>query len=314
VADRLPLHFPTGRITFATIEALTLEAATHPAEALERALVAGTRIERHGRVWRMGQWRHEGRAIVGRIGFESSATAELWDDDVNDFRETSRPLGLTSPFAIDPGSLRVAFQLRGRDIRVKSFTGALQALLNEASPTDRWRVARETRVVPFEQWASEVDRVTDLRLHLERPNPHYADRDRIRAIVEGTNSRLVEIAAHADPEDPQGLDLNDPLIREAISHAELNYGHFSATAERAGETSQWTSQHDAMAEVRTAPADPDTKEVSPSVLRRELGDPTAELEAAEEARAAVEEHRASTGDDPEDADEFDLLDDDSEES
>jgi hypothetical protein len=310
VADRLPLHLPVGRITFATIEALTLGGAAAPKEALERALVPGTRIERHGRVWRMGQWHREGQAIVGRIGFESSATAELWDDELNDFRETSRPLGLTSPFAIDPAVLRVAFQLRGRDIRVKSFTGALQALLNEASPTERWRVARETKVVPFEQWASEVDRVTDLRLYLERPNPHYEDRERIRAIVEGTNSRLVEIAAHADPEDPQGIDLSDPLIREAISHAELNYGRFTAVAEQADEKSQWTSEHHAMAEVRTAPADPDTKEVSPRALRRELGDPTAEVEAAEEARAAVEEHKRSRRDDGEDADAFDLLDDD----
>lgn len=193
----LPFRVPTGRIAFATIEALTLVGATDPAGALEQALVVGTRVERHGRVWRMGQWRHEGEAIVGRIGYESSATAELWDEEINDFQETSRPLALTSPFAIDPRAMRVAFQLRGKDIKAKSFTGAFQALLNGAAPTDRWRVARETRVVPFDQWAAEVERVTDLRLYLERPNPHYGDRQRIRDIVEGTNSRLVEIAAQS---------------------------------------------------------------------------------------------------------------------
>ncbi len=309
MADPLPFRLPTGRIAFATLEALTLVGATRPGEALEQALVVGTRIERHGRVWRMGQWRHEGQAVVGRIGYESTATAELWDDEINDFKETSRPLGLTSPFAIDPQTMRVAFQLRGKDIKAKSFTGALQALLNEAAPTDRWRVARETRVVPFDQWAAEVERVTDLRLYLERPNPHYGDRDRVRDIVEGTNSRLVEIAAHADPDDPQGLDLSDPLVREAIAHAERNYGHFTAVAEQAGEKSQWSSEHDAMAEVRTAPADPTTKEVSTNALRRELGDPTADQETLRQAREALEEEEARAQEDDE-RDDFEFLDDD----
>ncbi|MGH2970454.1 MAG: hypothetical protein ACRDK0_15535 [Solirubrobacteraceae bacterium] len=180
MSDVLPTQPPTGRIAFAQIEALTLAATMQQEEALEAALVVGTRIERYGRVWRMGPWKREGQAIVGRIGCESAGINELCDDEAQDFREGTRQLGLMSPFAVNPATLRVAFQVRGRDIRVKSFTGALEDLLNEASPADRWRVEREFREIGFEEWArTSVERVAFIRATLERPNPHYAGRERI---------------------------------------------------------------------------------------------------------------------------------------
>jgi hypothetical protein len=88
----------------------------------------------------MGQVRIEGLSIVGRIGFEAANMVELWDEAARDFREETLRAGLTSPFAIDPAKMRVAFQLRSGAIRVRSFTGALQALMNEVS-VERWRVA-----------------------------------------------------------------------------------------------------------------------------------------------------------------------------
>jgi hypothetical protein len=306
----MPIRAPGGRIAFATIEALTLGANAAPGQALKRALVPGTRVEVRGRTWRMGKWKEEGNALVGRIGFQSSGTAELWDEEIKDFSEETRPLGLTSPFAIDPESLRVAFQLRGREIRAKSFTGALQALLNAASPSDRWRVARDVRTVPLDEWADDMDRVTDVRLSLQRPNPHYEDRDKVEAIVEGTNAALIEIAAHADREDPQGIDLNDSLIRQAIEHAKHNYGHVTAFGESNGEKSQWSSEDDAVADIRTATTDPVSHEVSTSALRRELGDATAVAKETEDARAAVEDYKAGVED--AESDGFDMLDEDEE--
>ena len=260
-----------GRVAFARIEALTLHAVADPLEAIAGALVPGTTIDRHNRVWHMGQVRSEGNSLVGRIGFETANLTELWDEEAKDFREDTLPAGTTSPFAIDPSAMRVAFQLRSGLIRVKSFTGALQGLMNAASPDDRWRVHQELEEVPFEAWAKTVERIVSLHIRIERPNPHYGDRKRVKELVEGANARMAELAWRADPEALDGLDVNDPFIREAIAHSE-HYGAYSATGERQGEATRWVSEHEAAAELRELEADPVTREVAPASLRRELGD------------------------------------------
>ena len=278
---------PTGRVTFAAIVAESMGGALAPEQYLEAALVPGTLVERRSRQWRMGRWHREGLIIVGRIGFEAAALAELWDDAIGDFTEASRRTGLISPFAIDPQTMRVVFQLRGRDIRARSFTSALQALLNEASPTERWRVTRELHAVSFKDWIAEVDRITVLRLRLERPNPNYQDRRKVRELIEGTNARMAEVVLNAHDEDLQGIDVSDPFVQQAIDHVEQHYGTYVATAERGDEQTTWASGDQGAAEVHLVPADPVTKDVSPAELRRELGDPTIDEEAVAEARRAI---------------------------
>ncbi len=260
-----------GRIAFATIEPMTLTASTLPAEALERALVPGTRIERHRRVWYMGQHRREGASIVGRIGFETSDLAELWDAERKDFSEQQLLSGLTSPFAIDPVNLRVAFQLRPGVIRVWSFTGALQALLNEASPEDRWRVSQEVQTVPFDDWVASVDRVLTLRVRVVRPNPHYDGRDNVERLIEGANARMVDVVWKAEPDALDGLDVREPFVREAITHAD-KYGSYAAKGEVQDLPTTWGSNEEAAAEQRTVEADLRTGEVSGASLREQLGD------------------------------------------
>ena len=279
--DYEPLERRSGRIAFAVIEALTLPATLAPREELRKALIPGTKKERHGRLWRIGQVRSEGRSIVGRIGFQAGNIAEVWDDEINDFREAYLPAGTTSPFAIDPGKMRVAFQLRPGVIRVNSFTGALQALMNEASPVDRWRVSAEVEAIPFPEWVGTLDRVVRLRVRLRRPNPHYGGRQRVREIVEGANARMAQIVWMADNDQLDGIDVGDPFIREALDHAD-RYGNFAATGERAGRRSAWGSDQEAAAEERQVEADPTTREVPAETLRQELGDsddaPEPELE------------------------------------
>lgn len=262
---------PTGRVAFAVIEALTLFGGPEFNEALGSALVPGTRIERHNRTWLLGQVRPQGRSIVGRIGFQAANVSELWDEEINDFREDMLTGGTTSPFAIDPERRRVAFQLRPGLIRVRSFTGALQALMNRASPVNRWRVSQEVEEVPFVEWAETVDRVIRLRIRVKRPNPHYGNRKRVEELVEGANARMAQIVWSADPEALDGIDVNDEFIREAISHAE-HYGSYAAAAERHGRPTAWGSDQEAAAEQRLVEADPRTREVPPERLREQLGD------------------------------------------
>lgn len=233
----------------------------------------------------------EGNTIVGRIGFESMGTTELWDDQLNDFTERDRPLGLTSPFAIDLQTLRVAFQLRGADIKPTSFTGALQALLNEASSTEEWRVEREITVVPFREWASTVDRIVLIRLVLERPNPNYRGRRQVEQIIEGANAGLAQLQLRAKKDDPQGIDTKDQLVNEAIDHA-AEHGRYSAVGERGPSELAWTSAQQGAAEIRRASVDPSTGDVSSQRLRHELGDSTVEQEVLDDARAALEADEA----------------------
>lgn len=259
-----------GKVAFAQIEALTLGALA-PAEALRSALVPGTRIERNGRVWLMGQISPVSSSLMGRIGFQAGGPTELWDETVSDFREEFLPAGTTSLFAIDPYAMRVAFQLRPGLIRVKSFTGALQALLDAASPTERWRVHEVLEQLSFEDWVREVGRVSQLRVKLRKPNPHYGDRGRVKELVEGANARMATVVWQADPEDLQGLDLGEPFVQEAIEHTK-KYGRFQARGLRNGQPSRWDSDQEAASRTVNLDADPETKEVDPTELRQVIGD------------------------------------------
>jgi hypothetical protein len=188
--------------------------------------------------------------------------------------------------------VRVAYQLRGRHIKVGSFTNALQALLDKASPTERWRVYAESLDVSLDEWVRRVDRVVLLRATLERPNPNYEDRERIKNIIEGTRASVMQLVLRAGRDELQGIDMSDALVREAIDHAGRNYGTVTAIGERGGEKALWSSRDQAAAEVRAAPVDPETRDVSSNALRHELGDPSAEVEIvheAWEARDALED-------------------------
>lgn len=290
---RLPLKGPSGRVAFGLIEALTMLAQANPLQALEDSLVPGTMVEHQDKAWRLGRVQRQGEAVVGRLGYQAADLAELWDDELNDFTELSRATGLTSPFAISIAEypFRVAFQIRGRQIRAVRFVAVLEALLNKASPTDQWRVRRESRPLTFQQWAEEVDRVILVRTSLKRPNPHYADRKRVKELVEGTRARIAEVILRAGDGDVAGIDVNDAFIREAIDHASRHYGTFAAVAERGNEQLQWSTTDQGAAELRKVPAELGTRDVAARTLRRVLGDPTVDDEELDEALATVEEAR-----------------------
>jgi hypothetical protein len=288
-ADAAPT---TARVAFATIEALTLVAQADFRDALVRSLVRGTRIERHNRAWRMGPVHEEDGVIVGRIGYEAGSLAEVWDDALADFREEQLPAGLTSPFAIDVGRARVAFQLRTGQIRVRSFTGALESLMNQASPTDRWRVGPAVRTIPLERWVRTVDRVIRLRVVLNRPNPHYGDRKSIERVIEGANARMAEVVWQSDADNLKGLDLDDEFVQEAVRHTK-KYGRAKAVGEKHGVAVTWDSATEGASEERVALTDPKTREVHHADLRTFLTE--SELETDQDAAPADDEEERGNG-------------------
>jgi hypothetical protein len=258
-------------VAFATLTPVLVEGDDMRA-ALDRAVIPASRVERHGRLWRMGKCRWEGASLVGRLGFQRRDFAEVWDETAQDFTEQEIQAGYASPFAIDPANRRVAFQPRLNLIKVMSFTGALQALMNVASPAkERWRVHQELHDAAFYDWAKRQDRVATLRLKVERPNPGYHGRDKVERIIEGTRARMVELVLTADPES--GLNVDDDLVRQAVEHAEASYGSYRAAGELGGEPQRWDSKTESFADVREKiPADPSTGEIPARGLRELLGD------------------------------------------
>ena len=241
------------------------------------ALVPGTAIERYGREWRMGQFTTMDDVVVGRIGYQRPGDlAELWDDRISDFKETRLIDGLTSPFALNLDNLAIVFQLRAGRIKHTSFTGALQALLNEASGDTIWRVRPIVQGVDWERWRTSVLRVRHLELKMERPNPNYHGRNHVESIVEGTNARLARLVLDADEQDLDGLNIDDPLIREAIQHALEDYGSVKAVGDvptpTGSQESVWRSDVDGSPIETRVPVDPATREVVPDALRDELPD------------------------------------------
>jgi len=263
------LRSAEARVQFARVVAVTLPPA-NLADALRDAIVPGTSASRYERLWLMGQFEEEDGYLFGRIGFQGAGTTELWNEQKKDFEEAQFPAGTTSPFALRVGTGELAFQRRPGTIRPTSFTGALQALMNEVSDYTRWRVEQETKAVPWPDWATSVDRVTELRFHLERPNPNYKDRERVKQIIEGANARVANLVLKASDDDLQGLDLDDEIVKQAIDHATRNYGTFKAVGERPGEPEvSWKSDEEVVPE-RTIGADPATREASHGGLRNEL--------------------------------------------
>lgn len=275
----------TGRVAFGRIVRDANELPTDSLDELRLALAPGTMTERHRRVWRMGQTREDDGVIFGRIGFQSrGSVTEVWNAEKNDFEEQVFPSGVTSPFAIRTADFRIAFQLRGGTIRRQSFVGAFQALLREASRS-RWIVESLRREVAFSEWRHEVDRIVSMRFRLERPNPHYGDRDFVRELVYGTGSAMASILLRTHDDDLSGLDVDSDFVSQAVEHAST-YGTFRAVGERQvdGETERvdWDLASGGEVQSRTVGADPQTGEVPQAELGQELTAAASEAEAYEQ--------------------------------
>src|ERR1044071_421725 len=129
--------------------------ASTPGAELIRLLVPGASTERYQRVWHVGRTEVEENYLYGRLGFESTGTADLWNDESKDFEEASTPAGVASPFAINLSNLGLAFQTRGQDIRVTSFIGAMRGILRDASGQD-WVIETARTHMSFNQWRASV--------------------------------------------------------------------------------------------------------------------------------------------------------------
>jgi hypothetical protein len=228
----------------------------------------------------MGRYERHGRLLNGRIGYQMSGSAtELWDDEAGDFRRTVLTEGYTAPFAIDLDELRVAFQLRSGFIKPTTFTSNFRALLEQASGAFAWNVSHEVRSISWEEWRESVSRITEVSVRLDRPNPNYHARRKVRELIEGAGAKMVRLIYRADPEGAQGINVNAALLAEALEHAEED-GTFEAKGELIHEgwvePTQWREDVEGSPRQKKVTIDPETGEALPEDLRDALGEEPAE--------------------------------------
>lgn len=241
-----------------------------PSAQLVRVVVAGATTERYNRIWHVGRTWIQDNILFGRLGYEGSAAADLWDEERKDFRDTRTPSGVVSPFAISLRSFLLVFQTRSSDIQVTSFTGALQGILRDASGQE-WRIQPARHEIGFREWRNTVGRVTQMRFNVERPNPNYQDRPDVEKLIDGAALSSAEIVLKSD----QSIYTDADIVLQLLDHVDRGYGRDVAVGERtvSGEVveSVYTSQLRGETEVAVVPANPDTGEVEPETLQHELG-------------------------------------------
>jgi hypothetical protein len=270
-----PRFRSTGKIAKALIippAQQSLLPEDEPQRQLVRILEPGASTERYQRVWRVGGTRVDGGILFGRLGFEGSAAADLWNEEDKDFEDTHTPSGTATPFAVRLSDLRLVFQTRGKDIQVTSVTGALRGILRDASGQD-WRIETERHEMAFDEWRQTVDRVTQMRFNVEPPNPNYKDRPDLERLIEGASLNAAELVLRSD----NGIVTDADIVRQLLEHVDLGYGRDAAVGERTvqGEIveSVYSSEWQGETSVTVVPADPETGEVEPETLRQELTRP-----------------------------------------
>lgn len=248
-------------------------------QELVRALAPGASTERYQRVWHVGRTETEDDILFGRLGFEGSGHADLWNEEDKDFQEARTPAGVAAPFAIQLSNFRLVFQTRGQDIRVTSFIGAIRGILRDASGQD-WRVAPIRREMSFPQWRQTVERVILMRFSVEPPNPNYEGRPDVERLIEGARLSSAEIVLRSE----DGIDTDADIVVQLLDHVNRDYGSDVAVGERIVDEevveAVYSSELNGESEVVVRPANPETGEVDVATLREELTRPT----DAEDAR------------------------------
>ena len=278
-----PRFRDTGKIAKALIRPPSQQSLLpedEPRIALVRILVPGASTERRRRIWHVGRTWVDNDILFGRLGFEGSAAADLWNEKDKDFEDTRTPSGVAAPFAVRLSDLRLVFQTRGRDIQVTSFTDAMRDILRDTSGQD-WRIETARNEMSFYEWRRTVDRVTLMRFNVEPPNPNYRDRPDLERLIEGASLSAAELVLRSD----DGIVTDADIVRQLLDHVDLGYGRDAVVGERTVEgeiiESVYSSQLHGDTEVIIVPANPETGEVEPETLRQELTRPDVSEHARE---------------------------------
>lgn len=199
---------------------------------LLNALDPEVSTERYGRTWRISRPQPDGDWVTGRLGFSSPTVTDslFYSEEDQDFVETEEQYatGAVSNFAVHVQTQFVVFQLVGRDIRPFSFVGALKDIIS--GPLYRLTVERVSDARQLSDWLDTVDRVSEVRISLRRPNPDFSHApESVRRLIEQTNAARTHMTLTADSEG-SGLEINGSDLRGYAEFAEAGFGDIRAKA------------------------------------------------------------------------------------
>jgi hypothetical protein len=231
-------------------------------DLLLSSMVTGSQIERYSRFWRMGRPTFDQKRgfVSGKVGFQrENGSTELWDENAKDFVEGPLAIGAASAFAIRVADGHIAFQLRPGYIERQSFAGALEDLLNQSGVYDGWNVTADTTPARFNDFVSAVDRVTKITVRINRPNPHYGDRDQVERLIEGAGAEYARLLVEGEQ-----LVTDQGLLAQAIQHVAAEYGSITAEGMKGDEKIKYDSKKHGIAPQAQVPLEPGVREVTES--------------------------------------------------
>lgn len=199
--------------------------------ALEQSWVAGTRVTRYARTWRLSKQTEFGDGILaGHLGYvnEGEISTINWDEDKKDFIRGEVTSGIIVPFLINSNLRIITFQLFSNKVRQRTVTSNLQALLN-VHKTHIWKISPFLLKREFSQWLTSVDSVSNFNARLEYPNPDWTGRENLENLIDGLEAETLSIQAIASEDG--SIDTDSSWVEQAMDHVSQGYGRITMTGQ-----------------------------------------------------------------------------------
>lgn len=205
------------------------------------------------------------------MGFvkEGELSTVAWDPKAQDFVRGEASRGIIVPFIVSEMHRLVSFQLVPGEVRPKTMTSNLQALLNHEG-THRWIIRPISIPQTLEAWLQSVDRLSAFSAQLTRPNPDWTGRRNVENLITGLNAAMTHIIARADEDN--SIDTDSDWFIQAIDHVRHGYGKTTLTGPDAdtGDESRFIETADTGGTVRVidvVTTGDDAEEVSIEALK-----------------------------------------------
>lgn len=214
--------------------------------ALAQSWVAGEEVVRYGRTWRISRHVEMGQGFwSGHIGYvESDAFLTLaWNEQTMEFDRGEASGGVVIPFVVNLPQRIVSFQYATRDIKLRTVTGNLQALLNKDSAFD-WEVAPLSLKRSFEDWHASVSSIATLSAQLRQPNPNWEDREKIADLLDGLQAESARLSVRAS--EGESIDSSSDWFTQMMDHVRRGYGQavMTGASRESGAQSKFTETAD----------------------------------------------------------------------
>jgi len=174
------------------------------------ALDPDNRYESYQRTWRISapEPLDGGRYVAGKLGFEhvGEGTEVRYDEEAHDFI-TDASLAKETHFAhfvIDADREIVGFEERKQHISRSRFIRVLEAILEEGGFACEITLLSDARSLL--EWATEVDRVVQVRAVVHDPNPGWSTKaGLLRQLIVESHAETAEI--EVKEEAGEGIDV-----------------------------------------------------------------------------------------------------------